>query len=120
MIQPILACKNPYALAKDFESAGWNIDYLQPPESGDPLVAVSLLDNSILLGITAGYVSECDIPYIGCGVELYLTVPKEEIEAIHRNHQRFHPTDIVMKPWGDHTFKVVIGPFKLMIASHQD
>lgn len=98
MIQPILACEDPYALAKDFESAGWTIAFSQPPESGDPLVGVSLRDNSLLLGITAGYVSDCELPYIGCGVELYLTVPKDEIDAIHQNHQRFHPTGIVMKP----------------------
>ena len=54
MIKPIPACKNPSLVANEFEAAGWHIDFSQPPESGDPLVGVSLFDNVILLGITEG------------------------------------------------------------------
>lgn len=58
MIRPILACVDPYKAAEDFATAGWNIDFSQPPESGDPLVGVSLFGNSVLLGVTEGYVEE--------------------------------------------------------------
>ena len=54
MIRPILACENPYALAEEFERAGWCVDFSQSPESGDPLVGVSLMGNALLLGVTAG------------------------------------------------------------------
>ena len=54
MIRPILACEGPYAAAEKFVSAGWKLDFSQPPESGDPLVGVSLFGNSVLLGVTGG------------------------------------------------------------------
>ena len=50
MVRPILACENPYKCAKEFIKAGWTVDFSQPPESGDPLVGISLFDNSFLLG----------------------------------------------------------------------
>lgn len=117
MIRPILACEDPYALAGEMEAAGWRIDFSQPPESGDPLVGVSLLGNAVLLGITAGYVSDSEIPYIGCGVSFYITVPGEELKTIHRSHQRFSPTAIVRQPWGDDAFEARIGPFVFMFAA---
>ena len=52
MIRPILACENPYKAAEEFVAAGWKMDFSQPPESGDPLVGVSLYDNVVLLGVT--------------------------------------------------------------------
>lgn len=55
MLKPILACTDPYIVAEAFEAVGWHIDFSQPPESGDPLVGISLFDNIILLGITEGY-----------------------------------------------------------------
>ena len=58
MIRPILACSDPYKTAEQFAAAGWNIDFSQPPESGDPLVGVSLFGNSVLLGVTDGYVAD--------------------------------------------------------------
>ena len=58
MIRPILACKDPYKAAEEFAAAGWNIDFSQPPESGDPLVGLSLCGNSVLLGVTEGYVAD--------------------------------------------------------------
>lgn len=65
MIRPILACKNPYRTAEEFAAAGWKIDFSQPPESGDPLVGVSLFDNKFLLGVTDGYVQDNEKEYIG-------------------------------------------------------
>ena len=46
-----------------------------PVPGGDPLVGISLYDNSILLGVTDGYVANSEKQYLGCGVEIYLTIP---------------------------------------------
>ena len=119
MIRPILACVEPYKSAEEFAAAGWNIDFSQPPESGDPLVGVSLCGNSILLGITNGYVEDEHIQHIGCGVEIYLTVPAEQIENIYQNHLMFHPTELTAQPWGDLAFEVKIGDYQFMIAAVQ-
>ena len=117
MIRPILACTNPYKAAEEFAAAGWNIDFSQPPESGDPLVGVSLCGNSVLLGITDGYVSNELIPYIGCGIEIYMTVPAEQLQQIYENHLPLNPTKLTIQPWGDKTFEVRIGGCQFMIAA---
>lgn len=117
MIKPILACENPYETAKQFAGAGWNIDFSQPPESGDPLVGVSLLDNSVLLGVTEGYVPSQQLPYVGCGVEIYLTVPAGGIQKIYEKHKHLNPTELTMQPWGDLAFEVNIGGYQFMIAA---
>lgn len=117
MIKPILALKNPFETSKVFENVGWNVVFSQSVESGDPLVGVSLFDNQVLLGITEGYVKEDEIKYIGCGVELYITVPKECIYEIYKNHKMLNPTDLKIQPWGDLAFEVMIDGYKFMIAS---
>jgi len=116
MIQPILACENPYKISEIFEKAGWKIDFSQPIENGDPLVGVSLLGNSVLLGITDGYVKAEDLKHVGCGVEIYTTVPQEDIQEIYNNHLVLHPTELKMQSWGVQAFEVVIGGYKFMIA----
>lgn len=116
MLRPILACENPYEAGRVFQSAGWSIDFSQPPESGDPLVGVSLWDNSLLLGITKGYVPEGGLPFLGCGVVLYLTVPEYALEAVHASHRAFRPTEIETQSWGDRAFEVTIAGYRLMIA----
>ena len=117
MIRPILACINPYKAAEEFAAAGWDIDFSQPPESGDPLVGVSLCGNSVLLGVTAGYVSDAQLPHIGCGVEIYMTVPVEQIRQIYENHLVLKPTELMAQPWGDTAFEVKISGYRFMIAS---
>lgn len=117
MIKPILACKNPYMAAKEFQSVGWHIDFSQPPDSGDPLVGISLLDNVILLGITEGYVAKENVPYIGCGIELYAEVPESEIEQIYCRHKKFVVDELAAQPWGALAFKVSICGFRIMIAA---
>lgn len=89
MIRPILACENPYKIAEEFVSAGWTMDFSQPPESGDSLVGVSLFDNAFLLGVTDGYVQDNEKEYIGCGVVFYLTVPEGEFNKVYESHKRF-------------------------------
>lgn len=117
MIRPILACKDPYKIAEEFTSVGWNVDFSQPPESNDPLVGVSLCGNSVLLGVTEGYVPADKITHIGCGVEIYMTVPIEQIQQIYEKHRMFNPTKLVVQPWGDLAFEVKIGDFQFMIAA---
>lgn len=116
MIRPILACTDPYETARTFRSAGWTLDFSQPPESGDPLAGVSLYGNALLLGVTEGYVPRERLPFLGCGVVLYLTVPEDTLEAVHAGHRAFCPTAIEVQPWGDRTFEVTIAGWRLMIA----
>lgn len=117
MIRPILACIDPYVAAEEFAAAGWNVDFSQPPESGDPLVGVSLCGNSVMLGITTGYVADNQLPHIGCGVEIYMTVPDEQIQRIYENHLALKPTKLTVQPWGDMAFEVRIGGYRFMIAA---
>ena len=117
MIRPILACKNPFKAAEEFAAVGWNIDFSQPPESGDPLVGVSLCGNSVLLGVTDGYVSDAQIPHIGCGVEIYITVPAEQLQRLYENHLALKPSELAVQPWGDQAFEVKIGGYQFMIAA---
>lgn len=117
MIRPILACTDPYKTAEEFAAAGWSIDFSQPPESGDPLVGISLCGNSVLLGVTDGYVSENQIPNIGCGVVLYITVPDGQIQRIYENHLSLKPTELAVQPWGDKAFEVKIVGYQFMIAA---
>lgn len=117
MIKPILACDNPYIAAKSFQAAGWSIDFSQPPESGDPLVGVSLFDNQFLLGITEGYVPCNAMPYIGCGVVFYVVIPKSEMENTYRTHKDFRISELQVQSWGDITFEAQICGFKFMFAS---
>lgn len=117
MIRPILACIDPYKTAEEFAAAGWNIDFSQPLESGDPLVGVSLFGNSVLLGVTDGYVSDGQMPHIGCGVEIYMTVPAEQIQQVYENHLTLKPTELAVQPWGDKAFEFRIGGYQFMIAA---
>lgn len=116
MIRPILACQDPYETGRTFRSAGWTLDFTQPPESGDPLVGVSLYGNALLLGVTEGYVAKEELPFLGCGVELYLTVPEDALEAVHASHRALCPTEIEAQPWGDRAFEVTVAGWRLMIA----
>ena len=117
MIRPILACIDPYKAAEEFAAAGWDIDFSQPPESGDPLVGVSLCGNSVLLGVTDGYVSDNQLPHIGCGVEIYMTVPVEQIQQVYENHLVLKPTELMVQSWGDTAFEVKISGYRFMIAA---
>lgn len=118
MIRPILACENPYKAAEEFVAAGWKMDFSQPPESGDPLVGVSLYDNVVLLGITEGYVANDVKRYIGCGVVFYLTIPSEDFSIVYESHKKFVSSALEVQTWGDTTFEVEIAGFKFMFTSN--
>ena len=117
MIKPIIACKNPYETAEKFYQAGWNVDFSNSPESGDPLVGISLYGNCVLLGIMDGYVSEEKEAYVGCGVELYLTVPQDQIQEVYYRHQFLAPTELTLQPWGDTAFEICVDGYRFMIAA---
>lgn len=116
MLMPIIACVDPYTTARAYESAGWNIDFSQPTESGDPLVGVSLFGSRVLLGVTEGYVKKDDLLHIACGVEFYVTVPRKELENVREKHGAFSPTPIRNMPWGVFAFEVSIENHSYMIA----
>ncbi len=101
-------------------AAGWELDFSNPPDSGDPLAGVSLLGNALLLGITDGYVPENKLADIGCGVELYLTVPQKQLEQVYQNHLCFNPAELKRQPWGDMAFEFQMEGFRFMIAGHLD
>lgn len=117
MIKPILAYSDPYKAAQTFVAAGWSVDFSQPPESGDLLVGVSLCGNSVLLGVTDGYVLDEELPHLGCGVEIYMTVPARQIRQVHMNHQILNQTELFVQPWSDLAFEVRIGGYRFMIAA---
>lgn len=117
MIRPILACENPYKTAEEFVAAGWKIDFSQPPESGDPLVGISLYDNYLLLGVTEGYVANDVKQYVGCGVVFYITVPDDAFSIVYEKHNSFVLSAVEVQTWGDTAFEVEIGGFKFMITS---
>lgn len=117
MIKPILACRDPYQTAEKFRNAGWEVAFSNPPESGDPLVGVSMHGNTILLGVTEGYVPEGMQENVGCGVEIYLTVPEDKIQEVYSSHAALSPTQLLIQPWGDFAFEVKIDGFQFMIAS---
>lgn len=119
MIRPILACENPYKVAEEFVAAGWKIDFSQPPECGDPLVGISLYDNSVLLGVMEGYVANDVKQHVGCGVVFYLTVPIDDFNIVYENHKSCVTSAMKVQLWGDTTFEVEISGFKFMITSSE-
>lgn len=116
MLSAILACTNPYETAEKFKRAGWTIESSNPPDSGDPLVDIELFGSRLMLGITAGYVEYDELPYVGCGIEFYISVPKGELKRLHDRCAEFNPSAIEKQIWGDTVFTVEIDGFKLMIA----
>lgn len=120
MIRPILAMQDPYNAAKEFEKAGWKLDFSNPRESGDPLVGLSLYGNSILLGtMEEKYVKKDAIPFLGTGIEFYVSIPKDRLAEIYKGHLCFHPTALGKQLWGDVAFEVNILGYKFMIAAEQ-
>jgi hypothetical protein len=118
LIRPILATHNPYNAARDFEKAGWTIDFQTPPDSGDPLCGVSLYGNELLLGtMEEKFVSKEALPFVGAGVELHVTVPASGIRAIHQKHAWLNPTELQQQPWGETAFKVEIQGYVFMIVA---
>ena len=49
-------------------------------------------------------------------MEIYITVPQEDIQEIYNNHLILQPTELKMQSWRVQAFEVVIGGYKFMIA----
>ena len=120
MIRPILACDDPYAAAELLSRAGWHTDFSQPPESGDPLVGMSLLGNALLLGVTSGYVDTAALPHRGAGVVLYLDIPSQNIRQVYENHRFLNPSKLQTQSWKDVAFEFHIEHYKIIVAAKQD
>jgi hypothetical protein len=118
MITPILATENPHEAAKRFEKLGWNIDFMTPLESDDPISQVSLFSNEILLGTMAEkYVPKEAIPFIGTGVEIHLSIPAKNIISVYENHKVLNPSDLSMQTWGEMAFHVIIEGYRFLVAA---
>lgn len=116
MITPILALDNPYQTAQRLQQAGWTIDFSNPPESGDPIVGVSLQGNELLLGVTQGFVDNESLAYRGCGVCFYLTVAKDRLEQIRLDHAAFEPGPLQTQAWGCN-FQLNIEGYRFMVSA---
>jgi len=118
MIRPILATKNPYTTAAEFEKCGWNIDFQTPPDGNDPLSGVSLYGNQLLLGVMdEKYVSKAGLPHIGAGVEFHIIIPADKIQEAHINHACINPTKLNKQPWGEVGFGFKIQGYRFMILA---
>ena len=118
MIRPILATKNPYDAAAEFQQCGWNIDFQTSPDGDDPLSGVSLYGNEILLGVmNEKYVSRAAALYIGTGVEIHIIIPADKIQDVYENHACANPTKPEKQPWGETGFKFEMQGYKFMILS---
>ena len=118
MIRPIIATKNPYDAAADFQKCGWNIDFMTPADGDDPLAGVSLWGNKLLLGVMdEKYVDRDAVPYIGAGVEFHIVIPADKIQEVYENHSVLSPTKLEKQPWGEVGFKFKIQGYKFMILA---
>ena len=116
MIRPIIATKNPYDTAAEFQKCGWNIDFQTPPDGGDPLSGVSLFGNKLLLGtMDEKYVAAEAIPFVGAGVEIHIIIPADDIQKVYDNHICVNPSKLEQQPWGEIGFRFEIHGYKFMI-----
>jgi hypothetical protein len=120
VLTPILATEDPYWTAAIFTRAGWQLEFETPPDSGDPLVCVSLAGSKVLLGTSEPqFLAEDARPFRGAGVEFHIDVPMGQIEAIHLAHQAVDPAASVLedRPWGERAFHTTLGGYRFLIAS---
>jgi len=118
MIRPILATKDPYKAAAQFQKCGWRIDFQTPPDGNDPLAGVFLHGNQLLLGVMdEKYVSKDAIPYIGVGVEIHIVIPAEKVQEVFDSHACVNPSGLEKQPWGEVGFKFKLQGYQFMIMS---
>lgn len=92
MLTPILATDDPYQAAADFVKAGWSLIFQTPRDSGDPLACVGLAGAQLMLGTSLPqFLPAQSRAHKGAGVEFHLTVPSEDIEAVHEAHRAGRP-----------------------------
>ena len=122
MLTPILATDDPYQAAADFVKAGWSLIFQTPRDSGDPLACVGLAGAQLMLGTSLPQFlpAQSRAPK-GAGVEFHLTVPSEDIEAVHEAHRRHAEsvTDLASQPWGERAFHAVLLGYRFLIAAER-
>ena len=111
VLTPILATDDPYQAAADFVKAGWSLIFQTPRDSGDPLACVGLAGAQPMLGTSLPqFVPAQSRAHKGAGVEFHLTVPSEDIEAVHEAH-RWHAesvTNLAPQPCGERAFHAML------------
>jgi hypothetical protein len=118
VLTPILATGDPYVAAEEFVASGWTLAYATPKDSDDRMAVVRLHDAQVMLGVD----SERFLPaesreHRGAGVQLYVEVPADAIEAVHAAHQA--PGPIEQRPWGVRSFVVTLAGYSFMVATSQ-
>lgn len=122
MLTPILATDDPYQAAADFVRAGWSLIFQTPRDSGDPLACVGLAGAQLMLGTSLPqFLPAQSRAHKGAGVEFHLTVPSEDIEAVHEAHRRHAEsvTDLAPQPWGERAFHAVLLGYRFLIAAER-
>lgn len=118
MLTPILATPDPYVAADEFAGNGWTRAYATPKDSTDPMAVVELHGAQVMLGVDSEQFLPADArAHRGAGVQLYVEVPAELIEAVHAAHR--DPGPIEQRPWGVRSFVVRLAEYNFMIATAQ-
>ncbi|MFI5712549.1 hypothetical protein [Kribbella sp. NPDC051620] len=118
MLTPILATADPYLAADEFVANGWTLVFATPKGSADPLACVELHGAQVLLGVdTEQFLPAEAREHRGAGVQLYLEVPSDALDAVHAAHQA--PGPLTDRAWGTRAFAVQLAGYNFMIASAQ-
>ena len=120
MLTPILATDDPYQAAEVFVKAGWSLVFQTPRDSGDPLACVALAGARLMLGTSLPQFLPAESrAHKGAGVEFHLTVPSEDIGAVHEAHRQHAEsvTGLALQPWGEQAFHAVLLGYRFLIAA---
>ncbi|WP_088287062.1 hypothetical protein [Kineosporia sp. A_224] len=119
MLTPILATPDPYRAADEFVANGWTLVFATPQDSGDPLAAVELHGAQVLLGVdTEQFLPTAARDHRGAGVQLYVEVPAERLDAVHATHAA--PGPVADRAWGVRAFTATIAGYSFMVATRSE
>lgn len=119
VLTPILATGDPYAAADEFVGSGWTLVFATPEGSGDPLACVELHGGQVMLGVDSEEFLAVEARgHRGAGVQFYLEVPADVIDAVHAAHRE--PGPIEQRAWGTRSFVATLAGYNFMIATAQD
>ncbi|WP_427889472.1 hypothetical protein ACQHIV_39500 [Kribbella sp. GL6] len=118
MLTPILATPDPYAAADEFVANGWTLAYATPKDSGDRMAVVELYGGQVMLGVdTEQFLPAAAREHRGAGVQFYVEVPADVIDAVHATHR--DPGPIEPRAWGVRSFVVRLASYNFMVATAQ-
>jgi hypothetical protein len=118
VLTPILATADPYAAADEFVANGWTLAFATPKDSGDPLACVELHGAQVLLGVeTEQFLPAPARDHRGAGVQFYIEIPPDALDAVHATHQT--PGPLTERAWGTRSFAVQLAGYNFMIAAKQ-